>query len=415
MAYMDGTETKTNLIELIQKCKRFWVVTAWATPNVVFEEIKNNIKKLEVMIVGVDFYQTSPDVLEWLNNKAKQKTNIGQCKNGVFHPKLYIFDLNGDETRTVVIGSANLTNAAFSSNDEYCVKINSNEKKFKHAINEWLKNSITVSDLDLAEYKRNYNTIGANLRAQIIKLCPSKKTFIQRHSNLLSMSFDHYHSLCTQESQNGSFVYSERIDLINYCLQHIPLTNQNDLCIFSGLNSVQTSTSAMPGTGWFGIMMRDIPFQLSIRADRCKPTCPKHWQNIINLINSLPTKLKKQDFLDFGINLKSEIDNYLIHHSSVHGKSYKETNHLAATTRILAMARPDQFFCINSANKDKIANDFNMTTNGKNGIFTNNGYWYVIQKLQNSTWGNSTLNHHWSSDKIACWKGRIAMIDALYY
>lgn len=72
--------------------------------------------KIRRAVIGVAFAQTEPWVLRTLHEANRLR--IGQC-NGTFHPKLYL-GFKGKELRAIV-GSANLTGAAFASNVELSV------------------------------------------------------------------------------------------------------------------------------------------------------------------------------------------------------------------------------------------------------------------------------------------------------
>ena len=80
------------------------------------------------------------------------------------------------------------------------------------------------------------------------------------------------------------------------------------------------------------------------------------------------------------------------------------------------MKRPDLFFCENGANSKRLADDLGITISGKNGIKTVDGYLDAAVRLQNSTWGSSSTPKKFIDKNMPqCWKGRVAMIDAIYY
>ena len=65
-------------------------------------------------VIGAHFYQTHPDVLDVFQGKANVR--IVLQPSGVFHPKLYLF--RSDDRGEPLIGSANLTSGALSTNSE---------------------------------------------------------------------------------------------------------------------------------------------------------------------------------------------------------------------------------------------------------------------------------------------------------
>jgi len=410
MAFLNGNQTQSTLLRLIKKCQSFSIITAWATPNDVFTAIKDNIQKCDEIIIGVDFYQTSPEVLKWLKQNTPNKTRIGQCANGVFHPKTYIFDLGAEDTRTTIIGSANMTNSAFTKNDEFCVSVNAKIDRLNSTLKTWRKNSIPINQFDLDDYTREYNTKGAQIRvlSRTPRSTKRKNAFI-RYPNLLTLSFDDYDYLCTQEIHPRfmpSEPYDQRINLLDYFLSNKTniLADHNVFCCFAGVSPINGQNPANPYGGWFGVMQAGAAFRKTAQD-------LQGFQQLGTLINTtIPTSgsVTKNGYYKF-LNGVNNIVNTL------YGAQYNKLNHFAAATRLLSMWRPDFFFCLNGANKEKIAYDFDMPVGGNNGIFTPDGYWDAAEALRNSTWATAPFNATWTPNKQTCWNGRIAMIDALYY
>jgi hypothetical protein len=63
MAIFEGNDTADKLNELMDTCNRFSVAVAWITDNHVYRKLKDNRKKIDNLVIGCDFFNTSPTVL----------------------------------------------------------------------------------------------------------------------------------------------------------------------------------------------------------------------------------------------------------------------------------------------------------------------------------------------------------------
>ncbi len=402
MPIMDGVETGTQLIRLIDECVSFSITTAWATPSPIFEAIKKNINKLKIAIVGIDFYQTHPAVLEWLLIKAPKKTLIGKSKKGVFHPKLYCFDLGDGDNRTIMIGSANMTAAAFTSNEERCIRVKMTKISVDNTFDKLNKISTSISDFDIVEYKKKWLTHGALIRllARDGSGKSSQQQFL-RYPDVLDLDFDEYHWLCTQEMHH---YYQDRIDMLGFAINTVQSgqLSHNDFCCLAGIPP-NTPATNLPKCGFFGSMRGNASFRDTVKAANSRG-------KLMSALGLIPrtgnvTSSEYKTFLN-------SVNNIV---QVAYGNSYGKAIHLSPATRLLSMWRPDLFFCVNGAVVRGLAYDLNTSAKGKFGIQTTDGYWDTVQRLQNSTWGKSSNNKKWAPEKETCWKGRIAMIDSLYY
>ena len=82
----------------------------------------------------------------------------------------------------------------------------------------------------------------------------------------------------------------------------------------------------------------------------------------------------------------------------------------AVASRLLAMRRPDQFVCLDSANRARLCGDFGITQNGMDYA----RYWEeIIERIRDAPWWNAKR----PADRIqaAVWDGRVAMLDTIFY
>lgn len=401
MPIYNESETKAKLIQSLDNCDRFIIAVAWITQNDVFNAVKRNIEKAEAIIAGIDFYQTDPKILEWLNINAPKETYIANKSNGVFHPKMYAF-WTSEGKGYAMIGSANLTYSAFSDNDECCVSINLNEyneNKLYDLLKSWKKKSTTIQKFDINEYKELAHTKGREIRFFSQKKAAA--TAFSIHPELLSYSFEEYFEICKFDNYQS---IDDRLELIKFAKNYG--NNQSEFCFIGGIDSSLSYPGNYPKYGYFGTMNMDKTFYNELRD-------PKTWQRIHKIYQSIPTSgnISKNKFIDFVEDLTYTLNSSVNH-------VYIFNNHLACATRLLAMRRPDFFYCQNNKNRKYLGKDLKAISKNKlnpNQMNSPEGYWSAVEMIQNSSWGNSTLNPKWSPKMQECWHARIAMIDSLYY
>jgi HKD family nuclease len=111
------TRTK-EIVQVFRKwCERaenIRMVTAWATTDcITCECLEKARSKISTMVVGLDFYTTSPSFLESFLSVIR----IGKAPHGgTFHPKFYLFEIA--DRFGCVMGSSNFTRGGFGDNAE---------------------------------------------------------------------------------------------------------------------------------------------------------------------------------------------------------------------------------------------------------------------------------------------------------
>ena len=92
-------------------------------------------------------------------------------------------------------------------------------------------------------------------------------------------------------------------------------------------------------------------------------------------------------------------------------KAFPNGRHgIGTSSRLLALKRPDYFICVDSKNRDKLTEKFDIRKSGLNY----DRYWYeIVGRLIDTHWWKSAP----PSDPIEleAWQGRAAMLDALFY
>src|SRR5437762_5803894 len=114
---LSAKEIGDSLMSLMDVEEYYWAV-AWAgKPNRLFDQLKKCESRIKQLVVGTHFHQTSPAFIQEL--RAHSRVKFILQPSGVFHPKVYLFR-SGSEWAAVV-GSANFTDAAFTTNEEAAV------------------------------------------------------------------------------------------------------------------------------------------------------------------------------------------------------------------------------------------------------------------------------------------------------
>ena len=86
-----------------------------------------------------------------------------------------------------------------------------------------------------------------------------------------------------------------------------------------------------------------------------------------------------------------------------------EKSGTATATRLLAMKRPDYFVCLDSKNRDKLCEEFQIAKS-----VDLDGYWEkVVERLTDSNWWNSPEPQDELEKRI--WKCRAAFLDVRFY
>ncbi|MBB4291477.1 HKD family nuclease [Rhizobium leguminosarum] len=147
-----GSEIKTRL----KDAKRFTCMVAFAKESgfSLFDaDLRSRIDKgmSAVFVIGIDFYQSEPTVIEKLlklKTRGDVEVYMGNFERQfTFHQKLYLFeDSNG---ASAIVGSANMTNGGLAANHELSVAFESGAKDLGKQIEGWIND--LVEDREIVE------------------------------------------------------------------------------------------------------------------------------------------------------------------------------------------------------------------------------------------------------------------------
>jgi len=390
-----NTQIKEKLIELINSCSSMQIAVAWATANhEVSKTLIDNRDKINKLIVGTHFFQTDPNFLEAFldDNKVRVIYETGE----VFHPKIYYFKLK--DGWECLIGSANFTNGAMNRNKELLVSFSSEDKEVHQTeneiwltINEWFKEGYIIDEEYLNKYKKHYE----DKKDLLISLSTSKNTKSSNFYNtdIFNYTWQEFFNRILEEDYHGESAVYDRIKVLSSAKELFKIG------AFSDLSEIERRKIAGYEPyyddnefdwQWFGSMHPEGKFKGLIKSNN---------KNISLALEQIPLEgyLTKDNYLAFLKYYKRAIGD--------------DSNRLSGATRLLAMKRPDYFFCLDSKNKKKFCEEFGI----KEKELHIDTYWdIVVDKITSCLWWINQENFQDETEKKV-WEYRAAFLDAIYY
>ena len=364
-------QIKNKLILLIEECTSMQIAVAWGTANHdVYKVLIENQDKINKLVVGTHFFQTDPNFLEAFldNDKIRVIYETGE----VFHPKIYYFRLK--DRWECLVGSANFTNGAMSKNKEILVSFSSDDKEVHQTeqeiwmiIKDWFNEGHIITNEYLLNYKKHYD---------------SKKELLYFHKIL-------------NEDYHGSDSIHDRLKVLSSSRD---LFKKDKFCNLSEEERRKISgyeeykEDSEFDWQWFGSMKPEGTFKGLVKSNN---------ENLSLVLDQIPLEgsLTKEHYLSFLNYYKLAIP--------------ENSNRLSGATRLLAMKRPDYFFCLDSKNKKKFCQDFDI----KEKDLHIDTYWdIVVDKITSCLWWSEKSKSGKSNKiEIDTWNGRAAFLDAVYY
>jgi HKD family nuclease len=388
-------QIRNKLISLIKECNTMQLAVAWASANhEVFKTLIDNKDKISKLVVGTHFFQTDPIFLEYFldNDKVRVIYETGE----VFHPKIYYFKL--EDRWECLVGSANFTNGAMSKNKEILVSFSSEDKDIHQTeqeiwmtINEWFKEGYIIDEEYLIKYKNHHE----NKKNLLISLSTSKSTPSNNFYNneIFNYSWEEYYNKILNEDYHGKNAIIDRIKVLSSAKElfkkdkFFNLTEEERRKI-SGYEECKEDSEF--DWQWFVSMKPEGTFKGLVKSNN---------ENLSLALDQIPLEgsLTKEHYLSFLNYYKLAISD--------------NSNRLSGATRLLAMKRPDYFFCLDSKNKKKFCEDFEI----KEKELHIDTYWdIVVDKVTSCLWWINQENFQNETEKKV-WEFRAAFLDALYY
>ena len=385
------TELENEFLRLTNQYENFYWATAWAgVGSKHFDSLLKNKDKIRKIVVGIHFYQTHPDfILTFIDNKNLQFVNQPQ---GTFHPKLYLFH-NTDSDWEILIGSSNFTYEAFNKNTEANTLVSSkdinSEEFLKSAyklIGESWKISKSFTQTDFLRYK----TIWKNQRPKIKSLSglygsdesDGKPIY---EVPVINMTWKEFVSKVRNEDSHGLDRRLQVIDIAQELfssVEHFNELNDDKRKFIAG-----ATTKYAVDWGFFGSMIGRGDYVHEIIVNN---------KNISIALDQIPLN---------GQITRIHYDNFIKYFTKVFSGNY-----IGVASRLLAMKRPDVFYCLTAKNQKRFCKDFNV----KKSEIDYKGYWeHVIERIYDSEWWLNPTGSSKQEQKIS--KARAAFLDAIYY
>ena len=411
----DSKEFKSTFLDLFKKCKRFSFAVAWASPiEGIFQVILQNKRKIDKGIVGLHFYQTDSDFIREFIGSNKVK--FFPLTSGTFHPKIYLFENN--DGWTLIVGSANFTNAAFSKNYEASLMVTNNDTDAKKTLDavvnilkEYKKKAKTFTKADLDRYEfisdQQQDMLDSFSDDDGEKKNPSKIEFSKPFylSKYSTLSWNEFRNRVEKETGKDGPRFEKRIKLL--CTVEKIFNKQDkrtgrylsfseytldERRIIAGLklnNESEYYYKIAPG--FFGQMSVSRKLYTFVSENS---TC----KIISKALDCIPRE---------GLVEKKHYDKFVQEITSIKNIA------LGIATRFLAMKRPDIFVCFDSANERRLCEDFGIKlSTRKEKRFED--YWEkIICKIKKCKWWK--LPRPAKGDDLIIWKNRAAFLDSISY
>lgn len=402
----NSLDIEKNICDCIEKYENISMSIAWASANSKAFKLlikDKNIKKIKFSTVGLHFYQTHPDFINKFLNDERVK--FYKQNEGIFHPKIYLF-WNDDKDWICLIGSANFTLSALTKNSEIMTMFTSTEgnnfRDIRNIICSYYKKAEVFKKEDFQGYQNVWNQ--KNKQKQ--NLDDFKSSVIQKplyKSSILSLSWEEYYSLLLEKGNH----LDDRLNLLVKAQEYF---NQNT---FENMTEEQRKNIAGANEKKDGIndwrLFGRMPIPRFIARLNSIDSQLKYISNSIDMIPSLG-KITKKDYENFLYYFKAS-DNDFIDLDKVYKKAGWGYG-ISPISRILSIKRPDDFFCLTSANQPKLLKNFGINKQIKTKDYER--YWEeIIESVRESPWYNS--DKPTNKKELLFWNTKVAMMDALFY
>lgn len=159
---VNGTVDHAEILrDYLALATRFTCAVAFARMS-GFSEIKKSLEDRiaagmsATFVVGIDFFQTEPELIlallklkKLVKDPAGVKVYMGTGDNYILHPKIYVF--GGQDAATAIVGSANMTWGGLRGNHEFSAVIQGRDVDWEGVLTDWIKDRITDGEIVAAD------------------------------------------------------------------------------------------------------------------------------------------------------------------------------------------------------------------------------------------------------------------------
>lgn len=398
ITFLTTTQIAKKLRKLIADYDEFYWAVAWGSNGPLADELISSKQKMRNILIGIQFCQTDPKLLERLAAAGAARIAVGICK-GTFHPKAYYFQ--SGVKAAAIVGSANFTRAGTTENIEAAVLIEGSTndeplQKVRAMVVDLWKIGTPIDDEFLISYRLQY---AANLKYRdalnkpLRVARPAEKA---AHPDLLTMSWPDYVAEVKASKHHdliGRLDMLRKAHALLNCVNSFSELGPDARKAIAGV--VGRRQKLLDGLneydwGWFGSMFGAGSFKNRIAEN------DPHLSRAMDFIP--PTgEIVRDDYLAFVEEFNRAFDNS------------KRAGRVPTASRLLAMKRPDYFVCVDERNRKGLSSDL--------GFFPTTldfaKYWTeVVEPITQAKWWQ-VRRPPGTDGRI--WDCRAAMLDAIYY
>ncbi len=388
----NSKQLNTEFAELLARHKRVSIAVAWASASEEFEAYQlflRSRRKIKKCVVGLHFFQTHPNFIKKFSED--ERVRFVKQPDGVFHPKLYLFETSPTDW-ACLLGSANLTQAAFSLNSEACMLFTSEDdpngaikSDLDSILDDYWEAAEDFEPDEFEAYKKKWKLFRGRMRPIVGDFGKGKRGTSILKTHILNMPWRDYFESILSKDPDG---LDKRLAVLKEArrlfekYEHLSKMPDASRLGVAGLRNEK----GLPW-GWFGWMGRAWMFRPAV-------------------IDNNEYISKSLDFIPFeGEVTRSHYDEFIL----TYVKAFPGGGHgLATATRLLAMKRPDHFMCLSSANSQQLCKAFDVS------IRDYEDYWdKVVQRIMIADWFASPRPRNRQQAQV--WDGRVAFLDSILY
>lgn len=406
-----ATELRREFEELFKSSSNVQIAAAWATHGFAVECMTQTRGVSVQAIVGVSLAVTPPDLLSQLDHVCTLRV-AEEPRNAIFHPKLYLFDR--PDRRWVVIGSPNLTAAAFGANREVAISLSPDDigwRELQRVFTILWEDATPFNRFDLNAYtkrfaasrneelcKRERSTRSSSVPSGV--RAPAPVTV----GALLTADWDEYLALLRRRAsdrfEQGEAVLDQVGNSYLWTIQtarpliHRPFSSlhADDRRKLLGARIARPDGPAFD-YGWLGGL-----------TSSARTSCPglidgtnrEAVAAIDELVATIPQSGSVDDALQSGRGFFERFTNL---------DGFKA----AFATRFLALSRPDVFCSVNGKSRERLKDLFPNIGD----LTTWTGYVECLRKLHGTLWWKSLRPER--EAEVEMWEARVALVDVYAY
>jgi HKD family nuclease len=385
--------TRRRLEALIAECDSFSWASAWVTKNPAFDAVLVAKRKMRHGVIGTHRYITDVHCLSVCKNIPSVK--VVAPEGPLFHPKVYAFRC-GDRI-SVYLGSSNLTMNGMTRNIECGVVLtaeagHSKLERYFGFIGREYDQAEEIDDDFVASYRANKRRVKdaqAELKTfvRFRKPNPTRKAAHQVDPSRLTWA--EFLRLVRDDEVHGP---TPRLRVLAHARKifdrGVPFAKLSQIEQRSLAGMLRPATREGVDWGFFG--------QMSAYG-RYYRVLEDHLGILSRALDQIPLReaVKRRHFEAYLDIIKTISDPPV---------------RIGLGTRLLAMKRPDQFVCIDNANRYGLCGYFGVAPT----TTTLDNYWdRIIAPMRQMPWWLADSPTTTRAKEI--WQGRAAMLDAIYY